>query len=50
MHGIGNPIILMDILLKLGKKLKNDFGVHASNCHDGIGQVISKLKLENPVS
>jgi len=31
-------------------KIENDFGVHASNWHDGIGQVISKLKLENPVS
>ena len=31
-------------------KTENDFGVHASNWHDGIGQVISKLKLENPVS
>ena len=31
-------------------KIENDFGVHGSNWHDGIGQVISKLKLENPVS
>jgi dTDP-4-dehydrorhamnose reductase len=31
-------------------KIENDFGVYASNWHDGIGQVISKLKLENPVS
>jgi dTDP-4-dehydrorhamnose reductase len=31
-------------------KIENDFGVHASNWHDGVGQVISKLKLENPVS
>jgi dTDP-4-dehydrorhamnose reductase len=31
-------------------KIENDFGVLASNWHDGIGQVISKLKLENPVS
>ena len=31
-------------------KIENDFGVHASNWHDGIGHVISKLKLENPVS
>jgi dTDP-4-dehydrorhamnose reductase len=31
-------------------KIENDFGVHASNWHDGIGQVISKLPLENPVS
>ena len=31
-------------------KIENDFGVHPSNWHDGIGQVISKLKLENPVS
>lgn len=31
-------------------KIENDFGVHASNWHDGIEQVISKLKLENPVS
>ena len=31
-------------------KIENDFGVHASNWRDGIGQVISKLKLENPVS
>jgi dTDP-4-dehydrorhamnose reductase len=31
-------------------KIENDFGVHASNWHDGIGQVTSKLKLENPVS
>jgi dTDP-4-dehydrorhamnose reductase len=30
-------------------KIENDFGVHASNCHDGIGQVIKKLKLETPV-
>jgi dTDP-4-dehydrorhamnose reductase len=31
-------------------KIENNFGVLASNWHDGIGQVISKLKLENPVS
>ena len=31
-------------------KIENNFGVHASNWRDGIGQVISKLKLENPVS
>jgi dTDP-4-dehydrorhamnose reductase len=31
-------------------KIENDFGVHASNWRDGIEQVISKLKLENPVS
>ena len=31
-------------------KIENDFGVHASNWHDGIGKVISILKLENPVS
>ena len=31
-------------------KIENDFGVYDSNWHDGIGQVISKLKLENPVS
>jgi dTDP-4-dehydrorhamnose reductase len=31
-------------------KIENDFGVHASNWHDGIGQVISKLSLENPAS
>jgi dTDP-4-dehydrorhamnose reductase len=31
-------------------KIENDFDVHASNWHDGIAQVISKLKLENPVS
>ena len=31
-------------------KIENDFVVHASNWHDGIGEVISKLKLENPVS
>ena len=31
-------------------QIENDFGVHASNWHDGIRQVISKLKLENPVS
>jgi len=30
-------------------KIENDFGVHASNWYGGIGQVISKLKLENPV-
>jgi dTDP-4-dehydrorhamnose reductase len=30
-------------------KIENDFGVHASNWHDGIGQVISILLLENPV-
>lgn len=28
-------------------KIENDFGVHASNWRDGIGEVISKLKLEN---
>jgi dTDP-4-dehydrorhamnose reductase len=31
-------------------KIENDFGVHASNWLDGVGQVINKLKLENPVS
>ena len=31
-------------------KIKNDFGVHASNWLDGVGQVINKLKLENSVS
>jgi dTDP-4-dehydrorhamnose reductase len=31
-------------------KIENDFGVHASNWHDGIGQVISKLKPEKPFS
>jgi dTDP-4-dehydrorhamnose reductase len=31
-------------------KIENDFGVHASNWYDGIGQVIRKLSLENPVS
>ena len=31
-------------------KIENDYGVHASNWHDGIEHVISKLKLENPVS
>lgn len=31
-------------------KIKNNFGVHTSNWHAGIGRVISKLKLENPVS
>ena len=31
-------------------KIENYFGVQASNWHDGIGQVIRKLKLENPVS
>ena len=31
-------------------KIENNFGVHASNWHDGIEQVLSKLKLENPVS
>ena len=30
-------------------KIENDFGVHASNWSDGIGQVISNLKLD-PVS
>ena len=28
-------------------KIENDFGVHASNWHYGIGKVISKLRLEN---
>ena len=28
-------------------KIENDFGVQASNWRDGIGQVTSKLKLEN---
>ena len=31
-------------------KIENDFGVRTSNWYDGIGQVISKLKLENQVS
>ena len=31
-------------------KIENNFGVNASNWHDGIGKVICKLKLENPVS
>ena len=31
-------------------KIENDFGVQSSNWHDGIGRVISKLKLENSVS
>lgn len=31
-------------------KIENDFGVYASNWRDGIGQVISKLKLGNPIS
>ena len=31
-------------------KIENDFGVHASNWLDGVGQVINKLKLQNPVS
>jgi dTDP-4-dehydrorhamnose reductase len=31
-------------------KIENDFGVHASNWHDGIGQVIGRLLLENPGS
>ena len=31
-------------------KIENHFGVRTSNWRDGIGQVISKLKLENPVS
>ena len=31
-------------------KIENNFGVNASNWHDGIVKVISKLKLENPVS
>lgn len=31
-------------------KIENDFGVCISNWRDGIGQVISKIKLENPVS
>ena len=31
-------------------KIENDFCVHASNWLDGVGQVIDKLKLENPVS
>ena len=30
--------------------IENEFGVHASNWRDGIGQVISKLVPENPVS
>ena len=30
-------------------KIENEFGVHASNWRDGIGQVISKLLPENPV-
>jgi len=31
-------------------KIENNFGVHASNWHDGIEQVLSKLILQNPVS
>jgi dTDP-4-dehydrorhamnose reductase len=31
-------------------KIENNFGVRVSNWHDGIGQAISKLKLENPLS
>ena len=31
-------------------KIEKNFGVHASNWHDGIAQVISKLLLENPAS
>ena len=31
-------------------KIENHFGVRTSNWRDGIWQVISKLKLENPVS
>ncbi len=31
-------------------KIKNDFGVQASNWRDGIGKVTSKLKLENSIS
>ena len=31
-------------------KIENDFGVQASNWRDGIGQVTSKLKLENQIS
>jgi dTDP-4-dehydrorhamnose reductase len=31
-------------------KIKNDFGVHVSNWHKGIGEVINKLKLEKRVT